>query len=60
MDQYLGIEKGQLYYSNSFRFDQITTAPIKLIYMPDPYELIETVIDEVGKSLKTLSLRKHQ
>ena len=39
-------------------FDQITTAPIKLIYMPDPYELIETVIDEVGKSLKNIEFEK--
>lgn len=39
-------------------FDQITTSPIKLIYMPDPYELIETVIDEVGKSLKNIEFEK--
>jgi hypothetical protein len=29
--------------------------------MPDPYELVETVIDEIGKSLKKyFSLKKHQ
>ncbi|NLJ38436.1 MAG: hypothetical protein GX432_06710 [Candidatus Atribacteria bacterium] len=39
-------------------FEQITTVPIKLVYMPDPYELVETVIDEIGKSLKNIQFEK--
>ncbi|NLJ49454.1 MAG: hypothetical protein GX428_07710 [Candidatus Atribacteria bacterium] len=39
-------------------FDQITTVPVKLVYMPDPYELVETVIDEIGKSLKNIQFEK--
>jgi len=39
-------------------FDQITTTPVNVIFMPDPYELVETVIDEIGGALKNLVFQK--
>jgi len=38
--------------------DQITSSRVNVYFMPDPYELIDTVIAEIGPSLRNISFQK--